>query len=46
MFFVLMFAVDRYGLKHVQTADEAAAIDVLLLTSDLFRVDDVAMRKV
>lgn len=30
----------------MQAADEAAAIDVLLLTSDLFRVDDVALRKV
>jgi protein pelota len=35
-----------YGLKHVQAADEAAAVDVLLLTNELFRVDDVAQRKV
>ncbi len=35
-----------YGLQHVQAADEAAAIDVLLLTNELFRVEDVAQRKV
>lgn len=34
-----------YGLQHVQAADEAAAIDTLLMTNELFRVEDVAKRK-
>ena len=35
-----------YGLKHVTEANEAAAIDMLLITNELFKVQDVAMRKV
>jgi stalled ribosome rescue protein Dom34 len=41
----LKWSAFRYGLKHVQAANEAAAIDVLLITSELFRVDDVELRK-
>jgi stalled ribosome rescue protein Dom34 len=34
------------ALKHVAAADEASAIEELLLTNELFRVNDVALRKV
>lgn len=48
--FYTMFNEDTkraiYGLKHVQAADEAGAIEELLLTNELFRVQDVAQRKV
>lgn len=41
----LFFFFFSYGLKHVQAANDAAAIDVLLLTNELFKVEDVQMRK-
>lgn len=34
-----------YGLKHVQKANEAQAIDTLLISDKLFRCNDVAQRK-
>jgi len=34
-----------YGYAHVKAADEAAAIDVLLMTNELFRVEDIQQRK-
>ncbi|KFM65584.1 Protein pelota, partial [Stegodyphus mimosarum] len=34
-----------YGLKHIQKANEAQAIDTLLISDKLFRCNDVAKRK-
>jgi protein pelota len=34
-----------YGYKHVLLAEQACAIDTLLITDDLFRTEDVSMRK-
>jgi len=34
-----------YGLKHVEYANEAQAIETLLLSDELFRANDVAQRK-
>jgi protein pelota len=34
-----------YGLPHVTAADESAAIDTLLLTDELFRVEDIKLRR-
>uniref|UniRef100_A0A8C5QHS6 Protein pelota homolog n=1 Tax=Leptobrachium leishanense TaxID=445787 RepID=A0A8C5QHS6_9ANUR len=33
-----------YGIKHVEVANEALAVDILLITDELFRHQDVATR--
>lgn len=35
-----------YGFKHVCAADEAGAVEELLMTNELFRVEDVKQRQV
>lgn len=41
-----LFSLNLKGFKYVKEACDGSAIDTLLITNELFKVEDVALRKV